>query len=57
MGLWPQGLVNLAVASTSALGQPAAAVFTSGAFTTVAVAGGSQPAAGDVLREAMAHGR
>ena len=51
VGLWPQGLTNLAVASTSALGQPA-----SGAFTAVAMAGASQPAASDVLQKVLVHG-
>ncbi|WP_078232226.1 NADH-quinone oxidoreductase subunit M [Candidatus Synechococcus spongiarum] len=51
MGLWPQGLANLAVASTSALGQP-----TGGPLADIAMAGTGQPPASGLLLEETAHG-
>ncbi|MYF36762.1 MAG: NADH-quinone oxidoreductase subunit M [Synechococcus sp. SB0678_bin_12] len=56
MGLWPQGLANLAVASTSALGQPAGGPFTSGTLTNMVIPSANQPVASDFLLEAVAHG-
>ena len=56
MGLWPQGLVSLAVASTSALGQSANGPFTSSTLTSIPMASANQPAASEQFLEAVAHG-
>ena len=51
MGLWPQGVANLAVASTSALGQP-----TSTTLTGIAAVSNNQPAASRRFLGAVEHG-